>query len=460
MKLFTKKSSILLALILIVAFCIPTNVTALKKKLFQQYAENNIWFYEGDENLCEQSPPISINPGAGGNNERLAEIVREYGELAMDLQRKWGTPWEVVFAQMLHESSVGTAGVAKSMFEATGKYNWLGISGNGSAEFGAGGWKSSNGRTWAQYDTIENMISDWAGRYIARNCRYDAAFNYLDPDNYDLENFLYEFISVYAPASDGNDVGNYVSSVLATINGTIKKVREEMGWPSSEELAKTENIPIGGENPLGEGCGGSGTNPAMEKDDICKVSNVELKPGGMTKEEAENFLSGYIEEAKKKKTGNYGSGYSNGTVIGDGFINDAGCMYGTLNNCVALSQWFVNNYTTAGPNASSARGSAYAGELISSYPGVFTYGGNTPKAYSIGSTTDTTHWSGNHTFVVLGINTESGTIVTGHASCHGWKNDDWWPLVREDPITMYTTSDYTYAHINDDQLIVGGGINL
>ena len=58
-------------------------------------------------------------------------------------------------------------------------------------------------------------------------------------------------ISVYAPSSDGNNETAYVSDVLSFINGPIAEVRTEKGWPSSAELAKNENIAIGGQNPLG-----------------------------------------------------------------------------------------------------------------------------------------------------------------------------------------------------------------
>jgi hypothetical protein len=159
----------------------------------------------------------------------------------MEMQREYGTPWEVVFAQMQKESGTGTAGVAVNGADN----NWLGITGKGDA----GSYYSN--REWAKYSSVDASIKDWAGTRVLRNGAYDAAFAYLDPNNYDLESFLRKMISVYAPASDGNAPEAYTQDVLSFINGPIAAARAEMKWPSSAELAKQENIPIGGRHPIG-----------------------------------------------------------------------------------------------------------------------------------------------------------------------------------------------------------------
>jgi hypothetical protein len=66
-----------------------------------------------------------------------------------------------------------------------------------------------------------------------------------------LEGFLIKMISVYAPASDGNNPEAYTKSLMTLINGPIAEVREEMGWPSSEEFAKLNNIEPDGLLPVG-----------------------------------------------------------------------------------------------------------------------------------------------------------------------------------------------------------------
>ncbi len=224
-----------------------------------EFAENNILFYNPSGGRSNCGDPTDSGSGGGGGsgsgNDRLKEIVRQYGEFAMDLQRKYGSPWEVIFAQMLHESGVGTAGVAASVAK-NGYYNWLGITGTGGSLSVGTPYISPSGRKWAQYPSIKNMMEAWAGTYVLRNGAYDDAFQELDPNHYNLHAFLVKMIHHYAPSSDGNDEAGYVSAVESTINGAITEVRKEKGWPSSAELAKKENIQIGGEMGMSGSKGG------------------------------------------------------------------------------------------------------------------------------------------------------------------------------------------------------------
>lgn len=161
----------------------------------------------------------------------------------MQMQEKYGTPWEVIFAQMQIESQVGTTGV--SVHGATN--NWLGITGSGDA----GSWTSSSGRKWAKFSSVGASIEAWAGPKVLRNGYYDDAFPQLNPNNYNLEAFLKIMISHYAPNSDGNNEAQYVKNILSIINGPIAAVRAEKNWPSSAELAKQKNIQVGGQMPIG-----------------------------------------------------------------------------------------------------------------------------------------------------------------------------------------------------------------
>jgi hypothetical protein len=205
------------------------------------------------DNSCVSSSGSASVSGSGYN--RLKSAVKTYGELAMEMQREYGTPWEVVLAQMQKESGVGTTGVAISGSDN----NWLGIQGEGDAG-------SSSG--FAKFSSVEAGIRAWAGTQVLRNGLYDAAFQFLDPNNYDLESFLTTMINVYAPVSAGNDTVAYVQDVLSFIAGPIAEARAEMSWPSSAELAKQENIPIGGRNPLGTKAAGQTSASCPSGDDI------------------------------------------------------------------------------------------------------------------------------------------------------------------------------------------------
>lgn len=208
----------------------------------EQEANIQNFCYSRFNNCAPNGSTIAPSAIGGAGYGKLKWAVQEYGEFAMEMQRKYGVPWEVVFAQMQVESSVGSSGIALSASN-----NWLGITGSGDA----GTYTSSSGRNWAMFTSIEASIEAWAGRKVLRNGYYDAAFQYLDPNNYNMEAFLREMIHHYAPNSDGNNEAQYVANVLGLLDGPIKEVREENGWKSSAELAKDENITPGGQTPIG-----------------------------------------------------------------------------------------------------------------------------------------------------------------------------------------------------------------
>ena len=215
----------------------------------------------------------SSSSSSGSGYDRLKNAVREYGEFAMQMQIEYGTPWEVVLAQMQIESQVGTAGHAVNGAEN----NWLGITGSGDAGY----WTSPGGRKWAKFSSVEKSIEAWAGQKVLRNGFYDDAFPYLDINNWDLHTFLVKMISHYAPSSDGNDESRYVSNIISLINGPIKEVREEMGWPSSEDWARQNNIPVGGKYPIGSDIASGGGGSYGSSSDECRDSNGSTS-GGVT----------------------------------------------------------------------------------------------------------------------------------------------------------------------------------
>jgi hypothetical protein len=245
------------------------------------WADNGIIFFDPSDSMSggclgdfTGGSTITIPEGAAGF-DRLRAAVREHGLFAMEMQREFGTPWDVVFAQMQKESGTGAAGVAVS----GAHNNWLGITGAGDA----GSFTSASGRRWAIYSSVEGSIADWAGRRVLRNGMYDAAFIHLNPNAWNMDGFLRAMIAVYAPASDGNDVEQYVNTVLALLDGPIREVQEEMGWPTSAELALQYDIQPGGRNPLG--------SAVIAPPPGGWAAHCVLQPGGMSVTQAEAWLS-------------------------------------------------------------------------------------------------------------------------------------------------------------------------
>lgn len=224
----------------------------------------------------QQDPPIafySANAGCTGptttqpatapvsGQSTLRQAVDTYGQTAMDMQTEYGTPWELVFAQMQMETSTGTAG--PPIHGATN--NWLNITGTGDTDQSI----ALGNHTWAIFTSVDAAIQTWAGPKVARNGAYDAAFAHLDPASYDLNGFIAAFIPVYAPSSDGNDVASYIATVESLINGPIQDEAKTQGWPTSADYAKQNNIPIGGQHPLDAGKPPSATGTPATSSPAC-----------------------------------------------------------------------------------------------------------------------------------------------------------------------------------------------
>lgn len=174
---------------------------------------------------------------------------------------------------------------------------------------------------------------------------------------------------------------------------------------------------------------------------ICEDESIGLISGGMTYEQAVKFMQPYVDEASKKKKDDYGAGFANGSIIGPGWVYDAGCRDGALNNCVAFSQWFINNYTTAHPEIGTNSGNGYVDTLISDG---YTDGGSTPRPYAVFSTGFESE--NGHTGVVLGINKEKNEIYIGEAGCGGFDAVNGWPGVHIGSLDEYTSGAYKYAY--------------
>ncbi|MBR3256086.1 hypothetical protein IKG10_00200 [Candidatus Saccharibacteria bacterium] len=181
--------------------------------------------------------------------------------------------------------------------------------------------------------------------------------------------------------------------------------------------------------------------------EICEEDEAGLIAGGMTYEQAVEFVKPYREEASKLNVGDYGEGTANGTVIGSGLVSYVSGCASTLNNCVAFSQWFVNNYTTIRQDIGTNDGIGYVGTLINS--GGLTDGGTTPRPYAVFSGPGSS--AAGHTGVVLGINKNKNEIYIGEAACGGFYTGDNfnYPGVNTYSLDEYTNGSHVYAYTDE-----------
>lgn len=242
---------ILLALFLIVTLSmVGNNAHANTSEYIDQFAQNRIRFYKPDD-YCGTG---DITGECGGEitstdvEGRLREVTEKYGILAMKLQEETGVPWELVFAQMVHESSMGLCtNCVASHVEELGGFNWLGLSYTGIGFYNKPEPYDAGKTKWSIYSSIENMMAGYAIDFL-RNRIYSDAFQYSSASNFDLKQFFYAEIAHYCPSSDGCNHHNYWNAMKWAID-ISDEVAKQKGWPNSEEFAKQKNIPVGGKYP-------------------------------------------------------------------------------------------------------------------------------------------------------------------------------------------------------------------
>ena len=295
--------------------------------------------------------------------------------------------------------------------------------------------------------TFSSPSEGWKGYYdfITRNPRYrkHGVFSGETVTN------PYAYLRAIKSAGYATDP-NYISKVSKLIS-SIEALSKSKSWDSSAELASKH--PEWKENAAKNSVGGNAYNPSDPGNNggetdfsvYCKddPTTPELKAGGFTVEEAKNFMSAYIAEASKKLTGSY--------EFDGGYIVDAGCKHGTLNNCSAFSEWFASKYlgvnTKSRPhNGCYFQGSQFVNTLTSCYN--LNYGGKTPVVYSVfshGPYTGSADGWANHTGVVLGIDVEHDLIITGEASCSNGYVNGVWPGVKTYSLSKWTNNPSKYG---------------
>ena len=164
---------------------------------------------------------------------------------------------------------------------------------------------------------------------------------------------------------------------------------------------------------------------------------------GMNIEEAYTFMMSYKMAVR---------GVSNADLITLYGMTNNSCSGGIAYNCVSFTRYFINmytnNYITNHITVGLGNGADIVSSLISGdYE--FTYGGNIPKVYAIFSTASGSTMCGEkacgHTGVVLGINTNTDTIIIGEAACGLGEAGI---QAKSESLSKYMSSSYHYAYPN------------
>lgn len=417
----------------------------------RRYAEDNILYYDDtyqqitrgiDCSLTVENP--SPDPGETpsvpiGERFGLSEVQYNFvvanHDAAVQHSINYGIPWETVIAQGILESKSGTSRLAKL------KNNFFGLGAKDSCPFECALTFSSPSEGWKGYYD-----------FIARNPRYrkNGVFSGEAVTN------PYAYLRAIKAAGYATDP-DYISKISKLIS-FIEALSKSKSWDSSAELAAKH--PEWHENAAKNGAGGNAYNPSGEAGTglsentgtsvYCltpgqdgPTTTPELKAGGFTVEEARNFMSAYIAEASKKLTGSY--------EFNGGYIVDAGCKHGTLNNCSAFSEWFASKYLGVNTKSRPHHGCYFQGsQLVSTLTNCYglNYNGKTPVVYSVfshGPYSGSADGWANHTGVVLGIDVERDLIITGEASCSNGYINGVWPGVKTYSLSKWTNNPSKYG---------------
>lgn len=357
-------------------------------------SRNKILFYDPNAGDCEPHTfSEEAYQGSTVDGIKLASLqvgfIEKFHSLAESLSIEFGIPWEAVMAQGILESTSGTSNLA------TTRNNFFGI-----------GAFDSNPDNAFRYETPEK---GWRGYYenIAKTSVYrtKGAFNYPgDPHGY-----IAAIASTYASAP------NYEKETRKLIDELIALAKKK-NWKLSSELIISNPEMI--KNAEANQKGIKPTNPSGGSAFNNKCLSPQLKTGGMNLEEAQAFMEHYAKEADKMT--------KISPIKFDGARIDGhkDCATGTLNNCSGFVQWFLNRYTSLGPDkAILKQGSQAATYYINNHNSIID-GGGVPKIYAImsegpfeGHTTINGVKYNNHTAIVLGINIEKNQVILGEAGC-------------------------------------------
>ncbi len=402
----------------LLTMAMPLSTHAISAEQLDMFAQNNILFYDPGSGCIDGK--IQYATGSVSYKNLSAEQVRfieTYHNIAVVNSINYGIPWETVMAQGILESAAGT-----STFAIT-RNNFFGI-----------GAFDSNPNNAYSYATPEE---GWEGYYkniqatpTYRNHGVFAGDTITNPYAYLVA------IKAAGYATSPSYVEN-VSPIIAEIESYSKK----NGWDSSLSLARKHPEWYTNAERNRQGAKPDATGDSTYR--FCGGSG-SLSSGGMTLAEAEKFMSGYRNEADKMAKGN---------LRYDGaFIHDSGCPSGTMNNCSAFVQWFLNRYTTLGGESQNKVPISQGSRAVSNYLSKFsslTDGGKTPRVYAIVSmgpkTGKADGWS-NHTGIVLGIDEANNRIIIGEASC-GMSNGkrNYAPRAKAYSLKQYTNNSSSYG---------------
>ncbi len=227
---FSKSTSIrrgiLFLLIAVMTFTNNSLVHAVNMEFMSQIDAR--WYNDEGKN-CSTSTTGGTDGTGATSTADLKEFVKKYISMAVEVNKKYGLPYEAILAQGSIESAYGRSGLtvnANNFFGIKAGGNWSGDVVNMSTEEEVGGGRTTIVDGFRKYPTVEAGWLDY-GEFITKNSRYKEALKYPgDPRKYiqEIKN------AGYATASE------YVEINIKQIASIEQIVKEENLSPPSSEI--------------------------------------------------------------------------------------------------------------------------------------------------------------------------------------------------------------------------------
>ena len=220
--------------ILVISVLCVTSMTQIVGATYDEqfFSANDILFYNPDDCTTANSLDALGGVGTAPINQSIESFVDKYGQMAFDVGKKYGIPYEAILAQGIIESGYGNSGLtrlANNFFGIKAGTGWDGDTINMQTGEVYGGNAVVVDATFRKYPSAEAGW-DGYGKFITSNPRYNKALNYPgDPIQYITE------IKVAGYATSPT----YIQTVGSVSNAVTAYIAKDGKWQPSSEIAKT-----------------------------------------------------------------------------------------------------------------------------------------------------------------------------------------------------------------------------
>ncbi|NCQ54492.1 hypothetical protein COV88_00495 [Candidatus Saccharibacteria bacterium CG11_big_fil_rev_8_21_14_0_20_41_19] len=252
--------------ILVISVLCATSLTRIVGATYDEqfFSANDILFYNPEDCTTANSLDALGGVGTAPLNQSIESFVDKYGQMAFDVGKKYGIPYEAILAQGVIESGYGNSGLtrlANNFFGIKASAGWDGETINMQTGEVYGGNAVTVDATFRKYPSEE---AGWEGygKFITSNPRYNKALNYPgDPIQYITE----------IKAAGYATSPTYIQTVGGVSNAVTAYIAKDGKWQPSSEIAKTNKPEV---TPGTDGSPTDGSSASASSTPNCGIASV------------------------------------------------------------------------------------------------------------------------------------------------------------------------------------------